>query len=414
MRYPKLVALDLDGTVWYHWLNDKKFKTRVTRDIADNLEPVGHDKVRDKKNHANVITMSPDVPRIITELALRKIDIAIVSRNTSKALCDRALWYFKARNPETKQMRPITSFIKYDEVKDESKQEHFKRIKNWSGYEYHDMLIFDDQPLNLEVETWEGVTFKLVKHHNDGLTWQDYLDGLDEWRKNQYIRVAQPPRLIDPHPNKMLIGYAGTDRETALLYVQGKRRQFTKRPARFGYGLYASDNPQIAMFFSQWGRDNGDKKVCEIFVRDKDVFLNELKKIWFYPKTGYLTNNQHSKAEDIAKMQIKRDEYIHKHHHVEKPYILFSRHHYMHEMGKSKYNIVINSKKRFNEMVIYPQVQDALMFGTTLSLPQARKMTRTGKLKKLQHEKKVSAWGIKVPSETKEDSTNHGENHYFG
>ncbi|CAA7268355.1 unnamed protein product [Cyclocybe aegerita] len=301
MRYPKLVALDLDGTVWYHWLNDKKFKKRVTHNIADNLEAVGHHKVRDKKNHANFITISPDVPRIITELALRKIDIAIVSRNTSKALCDRALWYFKARDPETKQMRPITDFIKYDEVKDESKQKHFKRIKNWSGYEYHDMLIFDDQPLNLEVETWEGVTFKLVKHHNDGLTWQDYLDGLDEWRKNQYIRVAHPPRLIDPHPNKMLIGYAGTDRETALLYAQGKRRQFTKRPARFGYGLYASDNPQVAMFFSQWGRDSGDNKVCEIFVRDKDVFLNELKKIWFYPKKGYLTDNQHATAEDMPK-----------------------------------------------------------------------------------------------------------------
>ncbi|KAK7440993.1 hypothetical protein VKT23_016773 [Stygiomarasmius scandens] len=423
--YPKLVAFDLDGTAWYHWLNGKKFKNLVHHHKKeDNLEPYnhnGHYSVRDKRNHKNSVTLAADFPRIITELVMRDILIAIVSRNTNKALCDRALWYFKARDPKTKEFRPITDFIKYDEVKDESKQHHFKRIQKWSGLPYYEMLIFDDRPLNLEVETWEGVTFKLIPHeHQHGMTWNDFIDGIAEWRRNQHLQVPftqNPPKLIDPHPNKMLIGYVGTDIPSAKAYASGKRRPFVgkPRPARWGYGLYVSDNPQVAMFFSQWlrSKDVSKLRVCEIYARDKDVFMNDLKKIWYWPEHGYLTNNMHATDDQIGKSQLDRDAHIQKAFHVKKPYILFSRHNYMSDMGKPEYGLSINPKKRFNEMVIYPQIQDALMYGTPFSLLNAKKQWKSGKLRKIQYEHKIKAWKILVPDGTKGDCEKHGEHQFF-
>ncbi|KIJ46698.1 hypothetical protein M422DRAFT_249863 [Sphaerobolus stellatus SS14] len=307
---------------------------------------------------------------------MRNIQIAIVSRNTNKAL---ALWYFKARDPNTKQFRPITDFVDYDEVKD-------------------------------------GVTFKLVAHTQHTLNWDLFLDGLAEWRRNQHMMVPNP-RMLDPHPNKMLIGYAGTDRKTAAEYAKGHRRHPSGRPARWGYGLYVADNPQVAMFFSQWLRTGGGGNfhVCEIYARDKDVFINEVNKIWFHPDGKFMTNNWDPKTTEahIAASQTNRDAHMKKSSNVEKPYILFSRHGYMSDMGKPQYQLNINPKKRFNEMVLYPQIQDHLLYGVDHSLAQARKTVRTGKLKKLQFEHNISQWKIKVPQSTKADCEKHGERNFF-
>ncbi|THV03744.1 hypothetical protein K435DRAFT_791497 [Dendrothele bispora CBS 962.96] len=415
LTYPKIVAFDLDGTVWYHWLNGKKFKNLVhPHKKEDNLEPVTHNgqhSVRDKRNHQNNVILATDFPRIITELVMRDIHIAIVSRNTNKALCDRALWYFQAKDPKTKKYRPITDYIKYDEVKDESKLRHFHRIQEWSGLPYHEMasVRFVSVP--------EGVTFKLIKHKT-GITWDDFMSGISEWRRNQHINVPfnPNPRLLDPHPNKMLIGYVGTDINGAKAYAAGQRRPFSKsRPARWGYGLYVADNPQVAMFFAQWKRskDISQLRVCKVYARDRDIFKNELKKVWFWPNSAYMTDNMHSSDQQITSKQLELDAHLQKAFHVTKPYILFSRHNYMSSMGQPEYQLSINPKKRFNEMVIYPQIQDALMYGHVLTLTQARKLCTTGKLPKVQYEHHVKDWKIVVPSVTKQNCEKHGEHNFF-
>ncbi|KAK7000368.1 acid phosphatase-domain-containing protein [Favolaschia claudopus] len=430
--HPKLVAFDLDGTVWYSWLNSKKFHGR------DNLEPFttpdGHHQIRDKRNHAIHVTLSKDIGRIITDLVKKNIQIAIVSRNTDKDLCDRALFYSYANNPHTNKAESIIKFVDYDEVKDESKLRHFKRIQEWCGFSYADMLFFDDQPLNMEVETWEGVTFHLI-HHTSGhhcITWADYTAGLEAWRKNHRIFVPhglKDPTLIDHCPRKMLIGYAGTHHDTAKEYVQGHRRPWTvhPRPARWGHALYVSDNPQIALFFGQWKRDSespSDLYVCEIFVRDKQVFIDQLAKLWFHPERQYLTHNlpsgtltqaqEHDVAKQVADSQVHRDEFFKKKFKISKPYALFSRHHYMAEMGKPKYQVKINPKKRFNELVLYPQIQDHLLFGKAIPLEHARGMAKSGKLRHLHYERHVKNWKITVPHETRLDSNNHDKTNFFG
>lgn len=188
------------------------------------------------------------------------------------------------------------------------------------------------------------------------------------------------------------------------------------------------------MFFSQWMRSGNpdDLCVCEIYARDRDVFKDRLQKvhnipslthprfdicvhsqIWLHPNPEYLTNNIHETDAAIAQTQVTRDQYILKTFKVGKPYILFSRHHYMQEMDEAAYGVTINSEQRFNEMVVYPQIQDALMFGVELSLPQAKKVAGTGKLKTLHWEKEVNNWKIVVPQSTVDDCTKHNETYFF-
>lgn len=90
-------------------------------------------------NHANQIQLNGDIPQIVTDILKRGASLAIVSRNTSKALyvyfkiirttircliticwprCDRALYYFKAIDPESGEQKPIIEMVRYDEVVD--------------------------------------------------------------------------------------------------------------------------------------------------------------------------------------------------------------------------------------------------------------------------------------------------------
>lgn len=64
-----------------------------------------------------------------------------------------------------------------------SKTTHFERIHRDSGIAYEEMLFFDDESRNKNVEVL-GVTMKLVK---DGVTTEEIDAGVRSWRK-RYAR----------------------------------------------------------------------------------------------------------------------------------------------------------------------------------------------------------------------------------
>ncbi|THU84297.1 hypothetical protein K435DRAFT_822746 [Dendrothele bispora CBS 962.96] len=144
--------------------------------------------IRDKSNPQNQIELFPDTPLIINDILRKGIQIAIVSRNPNKALCTRALFYYKARDAKD-QVQPITSLITYNEVKNESKMYPFERIKNWSGVPYEEMLLFDSSSSSVQEKL--GVKFKLV-NKDRGLQWQDYQDALKN-ADNQPNNSTQKP-----------------------------------------------------------------------------------------------------------------------------------------------------------------------------------------------------------------------------
>lgn len=60
-----------------------------------------------------------------------------------------------------------------------NKTTHFERIHRDSGIEYEEMLFFDDESRNKNVEVL-GVTMRLVK---DGVTRNEIDEGVKAWRK---------------------------------------------------------------------------------------------------------------------------------------------------------------------------------------------------------------------------------------
>jgi magnesium-dependent phosphatase 1 len=56
---------------------------------------------------------------------------------------------------------------------------HFKQLKDLTGIEYQDMLFFDDEKRNAEVQSL-GVTFVLVG--TNGVTERAFYEGIDMWR----------------------------------------------------------------------------------------------------------------------------------------------------------------------------------------------------------------------------------------
>jgi len=70
-------------------------------------------------------------------------------------------------------------YFDYMQIFPGDKKQHFAKIQKSSGITYEDMLFFDDEVRNRNVETL-GVTMCLVR---DGLTRGEVDRGVREWRR---------------------------------------------------------------------------------------------------------------------------------------------------------------------------------------------------------------------------------------
>ncbi|KAN0138761.1 Magnesium-dependent phosphatase-1 [Lactarius tabidus] len=172
-RLPKLVAFDLDYTLWPLWI-DSHFGSPLKRD-GDTLNEV-HDR------YENIISFYNDVPQILHRLRAAGVVIAACSRTTAPALARRALTLLlvppKDGDPESPVVPAIT-FFDQKEIYPGSKIAHFKQLHKKTGIPYSEMLFYDDESRNKEVASL-GVTFQLVPHGFDNTTFEK---GLASWRK---------------------------------------------------------------------------------------------------------------------------------------------------------------------------------------------------------------------------------------
>lgn len=60
-----------------------------------------------------------------------------------------------------------------------TKISHFKQIQKLTGVDFKDMVFFDDESRNKDVEKALGVTFVLVRN---GVTWDMFNKGIQMWR----------------------------------------------------------------------------------------------------------------------------------------------------------------------------------------------------------------------------------------
>ncbi|KAJ3534854.1 hypothetical protein NMY22_g6737 [Coprinellus aureogranulatus] len=164
-RLPKLIAFDLDYTLWDLWID-----THVDGPLHRKGNRVN--EVLDRNNQP--ISFYKDVPGILHKIRgyrvpgedgdeEGKVVIAACSRTHAPELARQCLGLLLVPPPtdadlETAEPTRAVTFFDEMEIYPGSKLTHFKRLHKRTGIAYEDMLFFDDERRNAEVEKL-GVTF---------------------------------------------------------------------------------------------------------------------------------------------------------------------------------------------------------------------------------------------------------------
>ncbi|KKA29769.1 hypothetical protein TD95_004916 [Thielaviopsis punctulata] len=185
---PPLIVFDLDYTLWPFWVD-----THVT----PPLKPADAFSATDRA--AESFSFYREVPSILHALSRAGIRLAVASRTSAPELARELLKLLHIPAPppppsaeaditalddEMQWEKPRRALELFDaplEIYPRSKIAHFEAIAKKTGVKYEDMLFFDDESRNREVESL-GVTMRLVR---DGVTWDEIERGVAEWRKRR-------------------------------------------------------------------------------------------------------------------------------------------------------------------------------------------------------------------------------------
>ncbi|KAF9524649.1 acid phosphatase-domain-containing protein [Crepidotus variabilis] len=398
--FPKVVGLDTEYTIWQGLLYTNWGAGKGAFAIQeDNIERVDRWLLRDKTNSKNWIRVSEDISKIINHILKNGAQLAIISGQPTshKAMTDRALYYFNAHDPKDGKEWSIIDLVTYNEVKPESKAQHWRRIREWSGRDYSEMLMFDDVGTNNLVRVELGVSFQLVRGL-EALNWDTYLRGLKAWQGAKKLAILANPSHV---PNRVLLGYSGLPPFWIDLLRIGEGLVDTSTPYRWGYALYVAASLTIAKFFRDWN-DNymKDKSfVCEVWVKDYDAWVNA-NKVWVPENDGNLpqTSTITATAEETGNNQEDRDLFIGDNWHTPMPYVLFSQHHWFGGMPPPE--------RRWTEMVVYTQIYRTLFDVIPLADSDLKNVTI---LEPFPFGKQFKSWNIFLPPETRAEFLRYGE-----
>ncbi|KAL8807607.1 MAG: hypothetical protein Q9182_000591 [Xanthomendoza sp. 2 TL-2023] len=176
---PKIIAFDLDYTLWPFWVD-----THVT----PPLKPKDNN-TKSVDRWGETFTFYPDVPSILlsAKSTTPPLTLATASRTSAP---DTAISLLKQLHlPSASSIgasSKATSKRAYDifdylQIFPGDKKAHFARIQKQSGVAYDEMLFFDDERRNRNVEAL-GVVFWEVP---SGLTRAEVDRGIREWRKRK-------------------------------------------------------------------------------------------------------------------------------------------------------------------------------------------------------------------------------------
>ncbi|KAH6855915.1 magnesium-dependent phosphatase-1 [Chaetomium sp. MPI-CAGE-AT-0009] len=186
---PRLIVLDLDYTLWPFY-SDIHISTPI-RLIPSSNPPTLADR------NGEYFSLYPDAPHILRLLAaLPHTRLAVASKSPVGDLCREVLKLLRLPPPlplgeggppgggEKSGGGPKRTIDAFDaglEIYEGSKLRHFEVLAKRTGIPFSEMLFFDDERPNLEVESL-GVTMRLIR---DGLTWEELEKGIMQWRGNQ-------------------------------------------------------------------------------------------------------------------------------------------------------------------------------------------------------------------------------------
>ena len=166
---PKLIVFDLDYTLWPFWVD-----THPSAPLKKSKD--GGLTVKDA--YGGNYGFYNEVAGVLTACKTRGIKVGCASRTCTPDLAHDMLSYL--RLPWEGSSTSALSMFDYLEMYPGSKTTHFQRIQKKSGVAYEEMLFFDDEGRNRNVEKELGVAFQLVR---DGVTRGEVDKGIESWRK---------------------------------------------------------------------------------------------------------------------------------------------------------------------------------------------------------------------------------------
>ena len=198
---PSLIVFDLDYTLWPFWIDTHPYPPlKANKDNTAMIDRSGQS-----------YTLYEEVPSILYEAKRRDILLGLASRTHTPELANQSLRALNVPVPEhyldkseggtaeatKEQPQKAISFFTFREIYPGAKTRHFKQIQAATkslakkqggtpkdGIAYEDMLFFDDESRNRDVERELGVTFYLVR---DGVTRSEVDAGIWAWRKRRGI-----------------------------------------------------------------------------------------------------------------------------------------------------------------------------------------------------------------------------------
>lgn len=164
---PSLFAFDLDYTLWPFWVD-----THPTPPFRSSTPTTALDRTNTPYGFYD------SVPRILHALRGKAILIAAASRTSAPAHARQVLSLLQIEGDSA------IGYFDHMEIYPGSKITHFKRLAEATGIAYEDMLFFDDEHRNVEVDEQLGVC---MVHVPDGVGPGVVDTGVREWRRRRRI-----------------------------------------------------------------------------------------------------------------------------------------------------------------------------------------------------------------------------------
>lgn len=195
---PALLVFDLDYTLWPFWVD-----THVTSPVKP-AAPAGEFNTAMLDRWGESYAFYDDVPGILAGAKERGIKMSLASRTHAPDLAREMLRGLhvptltkstadttdsQADNKSDSKPRNALSFFDTPQIFPGSKTTHFRNLHSKfcagdpsDSIPYEEMLFFDDETRNRNVEKELGVMFWLVR---DGVSRDEVDRGIREWRKRQ-------------------------------------------------------------------------------------------------------------------------------------------------------------------------------------------------------------------------------------
>lgn len=171
---PKMIVFDLDYTLWPFWVD-----THVSGPLKPSND--GGLTVRDSSNGR--YGFYRDIAGVLAASRQKGITVGVASRTSAPELA-RSMLNLLRIPPEREGEEGVKAIKMFDhmEIYPGSKTTHFKRLHKSTGLPYEEMLFFDDESRNRNVEEL-GVVMQLIR---DGVTRVEVDKGIEEWRRRNH------------------------------------------------------------------------------------------------------------------------------------------------------------------------------------------------------------------------------------